>query len=650
MANALKELFTNQAAAIREGLGDIGKFSPIETPGLIRQIVSMIGTGEGGNSGGTIVDGKGNVKFASGTFDTTTVGVNRQVIYHGLDDYPDFIAVFATWMGADASDYTKEDYRIAAIYGVSSDYSSAAFQCRTCYVNGSNIDSNGNKWDGDSWSAIDDGDPSLHPVYTFHHTIYTPTYNKFYVGWNESVEAGRGKYLFLPNTVYRWVAISGIGSGSSADVRYVTFTNPATGETFVKPVAVGDDCVDVVAKGLWAKPTQESTAQYDYAFANSWSAEPNGSADANILKNITEDKTVYAVFTATLRKYTITWLDSDGVTELPGQKQWAYGDMPSYVPIKSGYQFNGWTPAISDVTGDASYVAQWIEMGLENMTWEEIAQISEAGTAANYFSVGDRKSITINGKIGVKSFNVTWYAYIIGIYHNSELEGSGIHFSGFFDESQNIHTAPYCAKYNQSSTEGGKYFNIYHWGDANNIRGWAGSDIRYDILGSTDVAPSGYGSAPVTGRVGYDATDTCATSPVANTLMSCLPIELREVMKPIAKWTNNDGGSTAASVTATLDYLPLLSPFEVTGSLSVGSSTSHKVNTYEKNYQAQYEYFISGPNERQVYYSASSPMWWYMRSPVTSTSARWTFYDPQNNKPSQGYLTTCMAIRPVFMV
>lgn len=165
--------------------------------------------------------------------------------------------------------------------------------------------------------------------------------------------------IFVQGTNGELIQFTQGGGGSSADVRYVTFTNPATGETFVKPVIKGDDCVDVVARGLWATPTQESTAQYDYAFANSWSATPNGSADANILKNITEDKTVYAVFTATLRKYTITYYDSDGTTVLYTE-QVAYGSRPSYKPTKTGYTFAGWTPTTA-VTGDTSYVAVWIE-------------------------------------------------------------------------------------------------------------------------------------------------------------------------------------------------------------------------------------------------------------------------------------------------
>lgn len=201
------------------------------------------------------------------------------------------------------------------------------------------------------------------------------------------------------------------GGGSSADVRYVTFVNDSTGESFVKPVATGDDCVDVVAKGLWATPTQESTAQYDYTHYG-WGAEPNGAADANILKNITEDKTVYAIFSATVRMYTITWLDSDGVTELPGQKQWAYGSVPSYTPTKEGDTFEYWTPTPVAVTGDASYVAKWageitgtISDGA--ITWSianNVLTFRGTGAMQDY-------SRTYNSSAGGVVTTAPWYAY-----------------------------------------------------------------------------------------------------------------------------------------------------------------------------------------------------------------------------------------------
>lgn len=124
------------------------------------------------------------------------------------------------------------------------------------------------------------------------------------------------------------------GGGSSADCCYVTFRNEATGEEFVKPVATGDDCVDVVAKGLWAKPTKPSDAQYDYTYYG-WGASDGGAADTNILKNITEDKTVYAIFiAASIVKSgdcgdsgdNVVWtLNSNGVLRI-----WGNGAMADY--------------------------------------------------------------------------------------------------------------------------------------------------------------------------------------------------------------------------------------------------------------------------------------------------------------------------------
>ena len=165
---------------------------------------------------------------------------------------------------------------------------------------------------------------------------------------------------FPDGFVQKISSISGGGGGSSADVRYVTFMNGDT-VLYKKPVAVGDDCVDVLTKGLISTPTKESDAQYNYTYYG-WGATDNGAADANILKNITEDKKVYAIYTATIRSYTITYLDDDGVTVLHTQ-QVAYGTVPSHTPSgKDGYHFVGWIPEPTSVTGVASYVAKWKEI------------------------------------------------------------------------------------------------------------------------------------------------------------------------------------------------------------------------------------------------------------------------------------------------
>ena len=110
-------------------------------------------------------------------------------------------------------------------------------------------------------------------------------------------------------------AITGItsGGGSSADVRYVTFMAGST-QLYKKPVAVGDDCADIIARGLISTPTKSSTAQYNYTFAG-WSLTSGGSADPAALQNVTQDRTVYAAFSASIRYYTVRFFDGETLVD-----------------------------------------------------------------------------------------------------------------------------------------------------------------------------------------------------------------------------------------------------------------------------------------------------------------------------------------------
>ena len=76
MGNVLAELFQDQANAIREGLGDIGKFPPAEFAERIRDIVALIGTGGGsGDSGGTGGGESGGTGGGTGTGLKVTTGI-----------------------------------------------------------------------------------------------------------------------------------------------------------------------------------------------------------------------------------------------------------------------------------------------------------------------------------------------------------------------------------------------------------------------------------------------------------------------------------------------------------------------------------------------------------------------------------------------
>ncbi len=100
------------------------------------------------------------------------------------------------------------------------------------------------------------------------------------------------------------------------------------------------------------KPADEETS-YDYI---GWTPE---------LVTVTGDATYTATYKSSLNAYTITFKDEDGT--VLETKQWYYGKTPTYggaTPTKPAtaqytYSFDGWTPAVVDVTGDATYTATY---------------------------------------------------------------------------------------------------------------------------------------------------------------------------------------------------------------------------------------------------------------------------------------------------
>ena len=105
-------------------------------------------------------------------------------------------------------------------------------------------------------------------------------------------------------------------------------------------------------------PTKAATAQYTYVFKG-WSPA---------VSNVTGDATYTAVFDEIVNEYTVTWMNGDTVLATDSVP---YGDMPVYsgkTPVKEEtsrytYSFNGWTPEITDVTGNVTYTAVFDENG-----------------------------------------------------------------------------------------------------------------------------------------------------------------------------------------------------------------------------------------------------------------------------------------------
>ena len=305
--------------------------------------------------------------------------------------------------------------------------------------------------------------------------------------------------------------------------------------------------------------------------------------------------------------------------------------------------------ASATVTVEDSYSVKFsllppVGTALNDCTWDDISKIAAAGLADTYWDVSATKSIVINGTVGTLSIsNLTVNAFILGFDHNSAYEGTNkIHFQigkigttliGLVD-----------ASYNSKNTDGSKIFNMNHWGNYN-YGGWAGCDVRYDILGSTDVAPSGYSAAVTTSRVGYDATENCATSPIANTLMAALPADLRAVMKGVTKYAEAVGNSSnvSANVKGFVDYLPLLAEFEVHGARKYA-------NQYEQNYQKQYDYYKNGNSKIMYRHSdTGSKAWWRLRSPNYNNSNKFCSVNTDGSA-SNNYAWYAGALSPGFVV
>lgn len=229
---------------------------------------------------------------------------------------------------------------------------------------------------------------------------------------------------------------------------------------------------------------------------------------------------------------------------------------------------------------------------LSDNDWATIRQVSSAGQGANYWAVGDVKPITINGRVGNTTFtNLSINVFILGFNHNASKEGSNrIHF-----QIGKIGTTPValCDANYGSGMSGSGYFN---WNTSNtNNGGWKSCYRRSTLYGNSGTP----------------------TSPVSNSLMAALPSDLRAVMQPVTKYTDNvanGSGNVQSNVNATTDYLFDLAEFEVFG-------TRYIANSYEQNYQLQYDYYKAGNSKVAYKHSAvSTAVWWGLRSPRYDTN------------------------------
>ena len=214
------------------------------------------------------------------------------------------------------------------------------------------------------------------------------------------------------------------------------------------------------------------------------------------------------------------------------------------------------------------------DTSLANNTPDIIAAAAKSGQAANYWSVGDKVGIAVNGSFGGLSYNNTVYAFILGFNHNSSVEGgNSIHFQ-FGKTAAGVDIA-FVNSYGSTST--GFCMNTSN----TNSGGWNNSYMRKTICPA---------------------------------FLAALPKAWQNIIAACTKYSDNTGGgsNTASYVTATSDKIWLLSEMEVQGTRSYANSA-------EANYQKQYDYYRNGNSKVKYQHTATtSACYWWLRSVCAS--------------------------------
>ena len=381
-------------------------------------------------------------------------------------------------------------------------------------------------------------------------------------------------------TATQTVEVEQVGQLYTVEMAYFSATLTATA---VAGATVTATCGETVVTGQAAGNGQaalEIKLPGNYVvqatMANSYGNATSNSQAVNVVDN-------GGSYTATVKFIRLTVTTSISLTStgsdlvyLSSTGTWTVSASLDDQSTSESVECNGY----QDYSVELSYVSDV----LNDNSWEVIKRVADADEGANYWSVGDTKSIVLNGKIGnLQANNLTVDVFILGFNHNAAKEGAHlIHFGlgkiggkmiALCDSNYNSYVGSgFCM--NTSETNSG---------------GWKASHMRKNVLGNSGT-PS---------------------SPPANSLLAALPADLLAVMQPVNKYTDNTGNASNSSgaVTATVDYLFALGEFEVYASRTYA-------NQYERNSQQQYDYFKAGnPKTFGKHNATGTVVWAWSRSP-----------------------------------
>ena len=264
-----------------------------------------------------------------------------------------------------------------------------------------------------------------------------------------------------------------------------------------------------------------------------------------------------------------------------------------------------------DAAGDQGGEAATVKSAVEAYTWDELAQISDeigaAGDEAAAIEVAKKYNLcTPEGKLDgtqVKlvtlTNNMTVPVQIVGFAHDDKTAGGKAGITFMFGDA--IAEAPM----NQTDTNAG---------------GWEASQMRAYLNGDG---------------------------------MALLPEDLKKVVAPVDKLTNNVGETQDVSaVTTTSDSLWLLSAAELCGSIDWYSDPSYNavLNAEGFEYQLFRDTAVDSSNANDILVKnyQNSPCYWWGRSPNPNYSDRFRGVSSDGGPYIIGYASGSYGVVPGF--
>lgn len=328
-------------------------------------------------------------------YDGTSLGVDQTIDYNTVPAYTGATPFkpndsrnsfeFAGWAWEAGADWDAGSIGVGeafpAIKGditFTAQFTETLLQFNIIYKreDGTVIEQQKKKWgESTAFPSVSNYEDATH-TYTFDHwspaTVVTPvttdaTYTAYF---NQGVKTYSISNFSISPAGYGTVSpasVTGIPSGSS--------------------VTVNGNMITVNGQTITATPTA-ADAQYTYTFDH-WNNVP-----ATVTANVTN---IEAVFTRTTRTYTVTWKNGDATLET--DENVAYGATPHYdgaTPTKAAdaeytYTFNGWSPDVSSVTGNATYTATYTSTA-------NVASVAASGTPTTYHATVADAISAANGK------------------------------------------------------------------------------------------------------------------------------------------------------------------------------------------------------------------------------------------------------------